>query len=91
MKSRSIFKVDFRKRKQLHFSDENYLNFTKKDKILHVTIITVSLKQEETKTSSEPNTLSSRTRLLKCPCHEIYRIEVVGLSFSNDTLKMLFL
>ena len=40
----AIFKFDFQKRKQLHFSGENYLNYTKKGIILHVKI-TFSLKQ----------------------------------------------
>ena len=34
----AILKFDFQKRKQLHFSEENYLNYTKKDQILHVTM-----------------------------------------------------
>ena len=36
----AILKFDFQKRKQSHFSEENYLNYTKieKDTILHVTI-----------------------------------------------------
>ena len=42
-----------KKRKQLHFSEINYLNYTKKDPILHVTT-TFSLKQGETRTSSGP-------------------------------------
>ena len=33
----AILKFDFLKRKQFHFSEENYLNYTKKDTILHVT------------------------------------------------------
>ena len=45
MKSRSkialfqmsaILKFDFQKREQLRFSELNYLNYTKKDPILHV-------------------------------------------------------
>ena len=48
----AILKFDFQKRKQLRFSEVNYLNYTKKDLILHVT--TFSLKQEETRTSSGP-------------------------------------
>ena len=53
---RVILKFDFQKRKQLHFSEENYLNYTKKDTILHVTIA-FSLKQRQTRTSSGPITL----------------------------------
>ena len=49
----TILKFDFQKRKQLCFSEVNYLNYTKKDPGLHVTT-TVSLKQEETRTSSGP-------------------------------------
>ena len=49
----AILKFDFQKRKQLRFSEVNYLNYTKTDPILHVTT-TVSLKQVETRTSSGP-------------------------------------
>ena len=49
----AILKFDFQKRKQLRISEVNYLNYTKKDPILHVTT-TVSLKQGETRTSSLP-------------------------------------
>ena len=47
----AILKFDLQKRKQLHFSEVNYLNYTNKDPILHVTT-TFSLKQGETRTSS---------------------------------------
>ena len=49
----AILKFDFKKRKQLRFSEENYLNYSKKDLILHVTF-TLPLKQGETRTSSGP-------------------------------------
>ena len=51
----AILKFDFQKRKQLHFSKVNYLNYThKKNKpILHVAT-TFSLKQGETRTSHDP-------------------------------------
>ena len=49
----AILKFDFQKRKQLHFSEVNYLNYTQKTPILHVTT-TFSLKQGETRTSSGP-------------------------------------
>ena len=56
----AILKLDFQNRKQLHFSEETYLNYTKtktKTKknqiILHVTF-TFSLKQWETRTSNGP-------------------------------------
>ena len=49
----AILNFDFQKRKQLLFSEVNYLNYTKKDQILHVTT-TFSLKQGETRTSSGP-------------------------------------
>ena len=49
----AILKFEFQKRKQLRFSEVNYLNYTKKDPILHVTT-TFSLKQGETRTSSGP-------------------------------------
>ena len=43
----AILKFDFQKRKQLRFSELNYLNYT--NPILHVTA-TFSLKQWETRT-----------------------------------------
>ena len=49
----AILKFNFQKRKQLLWSEVNYLNYTKKDPILHVTT-TFSLKQGETRTSSGP-------------------------------------
>ena len=49
----AILKFDFQKRKQLRFSEVNYLFYTKKDPILHVTT-TFSLKQGETRTNSVP-------------------------------------
>ena len=49
----AILKFDFQKREQLRFSEVNYLNYTKKDTILHVAI-TFSLKQGETRTSHGP-------------------------------------
>ena len=49
----AILKFDFQKRKQLRFSEINYLNYTKKNPILHVTTIS-SLKRGETRTSSAP-------------------------------------
>ena len=49
----AILKFDFQKRKQLRFSEVKYLNYTKKDPILHVTT-TFLLKQGETRTSSGP-------------------------------------
>ena len=49
----AILKFDFQKREQLRFSEVNYLNYTKKDQILHVGT-TFSLKQGETRTSHGP-------------------------------------
>ena len=49
----AILTFDFQKRKQLGFSEVNYLNYTKKDPILHVAT-TFSLKQGETRTSHGP-------------------------------------
>ena len=49
----AILKFDFQKREQLRFSEVNYLNYTKKDPILHVAT-TLSLKQGETRTSHGP-------------------------------------
>ena len=46
----AILKFDLQNRIQLHFSEVNYLNCTKKDPILHV-VTTFSLKQGETRTS----------------------------------------
>ena len=50
---RAILKFDFQNRKQVRFSEDNYLNYIKKDTILHVKT-TFSLKQGETRTSSGP-------------------------------------
>ena len=50
---RAILKFDFQKRKQLHFPEVNYLNYTKKNPILQLAI-TFSLKQGETRTSHGP-------------------------------------
>ena len=49
----AIFKFDFQKREQLRFSEVHYLNYTKKDLILHVAT-TFSLKQGQTRTSHGP-------------------------------------
>ena len=49
----AILKFNFQKREQLRFSEVNYLNYTKKDPILHVATA-FSLKQGETRTSHEP-------------------------------------
>ena len=50
----AILKFDFqKKKKKLRFSEVNYLNYTKKDPILHV-VTTFSLKQGETRTSHGP-------------------------------------
>ena len=46
-------KSDFEKRKQLRFTEVNYLNYTKKDPILHVAT-TFFRKQGETRTSHGP-------------------------------------
>ena len=53
----AILKFDFQKRKQLRFSEVNYLNYTKKDLILHVKT-TFSLKQRETRSGSIRHPLS---------------------------------
>ena len=61
----AILKFDFQKRKQLRFSEVNYLNYKKKkkkrkkkkkDSILHVAT-TFSLKQGETRTRPIPHPL----------------------------------
>ena len=50
----AISKFDFQERKQLRFSEVNYLNYThKKDPILHAAT-TFFLKQGETRTSHGP-------------------------------------
>ena len=54
----AILKYDFQNRKQLLFSELNYLNYTK-NQILHVTA-TFSLKQGETRTSSGPPVKSAQ-------------------------------
>ena len=61
----AILKFDFQKREQLRISEVNYLNYTKKDPILHVAT-TFSLKQGETRTSHGPipHPLSRNDKLL---------------------------
>ena len=49
----AILKFEIKKIKQLHLSEVNYPNYTKKDPILHVAT-TFSLKQGETRTNSVP-------------------------------------
>ena len=49
----AILKFDFQNLKQLPFPEVNYLNYTKKDPILHVAT-TFSLKQGETRTRHGP-------------------------------------
>ena len=49
----AILKFDFQKREQLRFSGVNYLNWHKKDPILHVAT-TFSLKQGEQEQATEP-------------------------------------
>ena len=49
----AILKYDSPKRKQLRFSEVNYLNYTKKDPILHVTT-TFSLKQGKQEQAVDP-------------------------------------
>ena len=49
----AILKFNFQKKKTITFSEVNYLNYTKKDPILHVTT-TFSLRQGETRTNSVP-------------------------------------
>ena len=48
-----ILKFDFQKREQLRFSEVNYLNYTKKDPILHVAT-TFSLKQGKQEQAMDP-------------------------------------
>ena len=50
----AILKFDFQKRKQLRFSEVNYLNHTKKTQFRMTVTITFSLKQGETRTNSVP-------------------------------------
>ena len=49
----AILKFDFQKSKTLRVSEVNYLNYTKKDLILHVATI-FFLKQGETRTNHGP-------------------------------------
>ena len=75
----AILKFDFQKREQLRFSEVNYLNYTKKDKILHVAT-TFSLKQGETRTShgpiphplTTPSCLSVQPHFTFCQTFRIY-------------------
>ena len=50
---RAILKFVFQKCKQWHLSEENCLNYTQKDTILHVTI-TVFLKQDKQEQAVDP-------------------------------------
>ena len=43
----AILKFDFQKRKQLRFSEVNYLNYNKKDPIMHVKFSLKQGKQEQ--------------------------------------------
>ena len=71
----AILKFDFQKRKQLCFSEVNYLNYLNKDPILHVKT-TFSLKQGETRTQS-PSVKDGATRRKilafceNCFCHNL--------------------
>ena len=49
----AILKLDFQKRKQLHFSKENYLNYTKKPQFCMVTI-TFSPNKGKQKQAADP-------------------------------------
>ena len=49
----AILKFDFQKGEQIRFSGVNYLNYTKKDPVLHVATV-FSLKKGETRTSHRP-------------------------------------
>ena len=64
---RAILKFDFQKRQQLRFSEVNYLNYNKKDPILHVAT-TLSLKLGETRTSHEPIPHPLRLLFIKSYC-----------------------
>ena len=81
----AILKFDFqqKKRKQVRFSEASYLNYTKKDQILHVTT-TFSLKQGETRTNSVPipHALSQILKKLsaKVSCKSGLFLTVVGKS-----------
>ena len=50
----AILKFDFQKRKQLRFSEVNYLNYTKKTQFCMWQATSFSLKQGETRTSHGP-------------------------------------
>ena len=49
----AILKFDFQKRKQFHFSEENYLNYTKKTKFCLMTI-TFSLSKGKQEQAADP-------------------------------------
>ena len=93
----AILKFDFEKRKQLHFLEESYLKYTKKDPILHVTI-TVSLKHGQTIRSSGPIWVPLKLTMTDT-CAAAYFTRLVCIGFSElsiltfissiQTLKML--
>ena len=69
----AILKFDFKKREQLRFSEVNYLNYTKKDKILHVTS-TFLPKQGETRTSHGP--IPHPLRLIRTYWAKIEKVDI---------------
>ena len=49
----TILKLDFQKRKQLHFSEENYLNYTKKTQFC-IIAVTFSLNKGKHEHAVDP-------------------------------------
>ena len=85
----AILKFDFQKREQLRFSEVNYLNYTKKDPILHVATI-FSLKQGETRTSHGPILHPliydiSMTMMLKKTTSDENRLRFIVLILKNHS------
>ena len=74
------------KRKQLRFSEVNYLNYTKKTQFLHVTAV-FSLKRGETRTSSGPipHPLMSLYSIVNKPVQSLQLFQV-----REDTVFYLF-
>ena len=87
----AILKLDFQKREQLRFSEVNYLDYTKKNPILHVAT-TFSLKQGETRTSHGPIPHPLNQYFSQTSSHEIVRRNVkltrenLNLDIKSNTL-----
>ena len=76
----AILKFDFQKRKQLRFSEVNYLKYTKQTQFWKGAT-TFSLKQGETRTNSGPI-----PHPLSAPCVALHRNWLRALIYSRNLL-----